>query len=133
MNAMSPEAPLPNLRHNPLITAGRVDGTPVFGVAGDRIGHIKDLSIEKVSGKVLYALLSFGGFLGIGERLHPLPWSVLKFDTAKDGYIVPLGKAELEKAPSYTSDELAAFGGDDLPYRADLYAYYLPFGAVPYW
>jgi sporulation protein YlmC with PRC-barrel domain len=74
---------------HPLITASRVDGTSVFNKAGDRIGYVKDLSIDKNSGKIVYALLSFGGFLGIGERFHPLPWDVLKYDIAKDGYLYP--------------------------------------------
>lgn len=116
-----------------LITAERVNGTPAFNLAGDRIGHIEDLSIDKVSGQVVYALLSFGGFLGIGERFHPLPWAVLKYDTAKNGYTVPLDKPQLEAAPSYSKDELDAFGGEDRPYRDALFAYYGPYGAAPYW
>jgi len=116
-----------------LITAERVNGTPVFNLAGERIGHIEDLSIDKVSGQVVHALLSFGGFLGIGERFHPLPWSVLNYDVAKDGYVVPLDRAQLEAAPSYSKDELDAFGGEDRSYRDDLFAYYGPYGAAPYW
>jgi sporulation protein YlmC with PRC-barrel domain len=116
-----------------LITAKRVTGTPVFNANGDRIGHIEDLSIAKVSGQVVYALLSFGGVLGIGERFHPLPWSLLKYDTLKDGYVVPLDKAQIEAAPSYSSDELDIFGGEDRSYRDTLFDYYGPYGAVPYW
>jgi len=115
-----------------LITADRVNGTPVYNSAGAKIGDIEDLSIDKVSGQVVYALLSFGGFLGLGERVHPLPWSVLKYDIGLNGYVVPLDKSELEKAPSYTKDELATFGGGD-PYRDRLFEYYGPYGARPYW
>jgi hypothetical protein len=118
---------------HPLITAGRVDGTPVFDKAGKKIGHVKDLSIEKKTGRVVYALLSFGGFLGIGERIHPLPWDVLDYDTGFDGYILPLTRDELEKAPSYSVDELAKFGGKDVAYRELVFGYYGPFGATPYW
>lgn len=116
-----------------LITARRVTGTPVFDTAGERIGHIEDLSIEKISGEVVYALLSFGGFLGLDERYHPLPWKVLKYDIAKDGYIVPLDKAQLRAAPSYTAEDLDAFGGEDRGYREALFAYYSPYGIAPYW
>lgn len=118
---------------NSLITARRVNGTPVFNLTGDRIGHIEDLSIGKASGQVVYALMSFGGFLGIGERFHPLPWSVLKYDVGKDGYVVPLDKAQLKTAPSYTKDELEAFGGEDHTYRDALFEYYGSYGAIRYW
>ena len=119
--------------HHDLITAGRVNGTPVVNLAGERIGHIDDLSIDKVSGEVRYALLSFGGFLGIGERFHPLPWTVLKYDTKRDGYVVPLEKAQLAAAPTYTKGELEAFGAGDRDYRERLFEYYAPYGAAPYW
>lgn len=116
-----------------LITAGRVTDTSVYNKQGQCIGRIEDLSIDKVSGQVRYALLSFGGFLGMGEKFHPLPWSVLDYDTAFEGYVLPLSKDELEKAPSYTKSELEAFGGGDRSYRDLLYSYYGTYGAVPYW
>lgn len=118
---------------NRLIAASRVNGTPVLNQAGDRIGHVEDLSIDKISGEVPYALLSFGGFLGIGERFHPLPWSVLNYDPGRAGYVVPLDKPQLEAAPSYTKDELEAFGGEDRSYREGLFDYYRVYGATPYW
>ena len=93
-----------------LITASRVTGTPTFNSAGEKIGHVHDLSIDKVSGQVTYALLSFGGFLGFGERFQPLPWSVLTYDPEKGGYVVPIAKEALEKAPAFTADELENFG-----------------------
>ncbi|MGE0045581.1 MAG: PRC-barrel domain-containing protein, partial [Hyphomonadaceae bacterium] len=114
-------------------TGTRVTGSAVYTADGDRIGHVEDLSIEKLSGRVRYALMSFGGFLGIGDKLHPLPWDVLRYDTGRDGYVVPLSKAQLNDAPSYTPAELQAFGGRDVSYREGLYKYYLPYGAIPYW
>ena len=104
---------------HPMITASRVNGTPVFNRAGERIGHIEDLSIDKVTGQVRYALLAFGGFLGIGDRYHPLEWSVLHFDVARNGYIVPLDKPELEKTPHFSKAELETFGaGEHTPRSA---------------
>jgi sporulation protein YlmC with PRC-barrel domain len=94
-----------------LITASRVTGTPAFNTAGERIGHVDDLSIDKVTGQVTYALLSFGGFLGFGEKFQPLPWSLLTYDRAKGGYVVPVARADLEAAPAFTADELEHFGG----------------------
>lgn len=116
-----------------LILASRVEHTPVYNLSGDRIGHVEDLSIEKISGQVRYALMSCGGFLGIGDRLHPLPWDVLDYDPEKGGYVAPLSKEELKLAPNYSAEELAAFGGQDVSYRDQVFTYYAPFGAVPYW
>jgi hypothetical protein len=114
-----------------LITGSRVTGASVFNRAGERIGHVEDLSIHKTSGQVVYALMSFGGFLGIGEHLHPLPWSVLEYDTAKDGYVVPLDKKQLEEAPSLDRQDLEDLGAGD-SWRTRLFDYYGPYGAVPY-
>jgi sporulation protein YlmC with PRC-barrel domain len=99
--------------HHALITASRVRGTPVFNRQGERIGHVEDLSIDKVTGQVQYALLAFGGFLGLGDRFHPLPWSLLEYDTHRGGYVVPLDRPELEKTPHYAKDELESFGAGE--------------------
>lgn len=114
-----------------LIMATRVIGTPVFNPAGDRMGHVEDLSLHKVSGEAIYAILSMGGFLGIGDRLHPLPWSVLDYDTAKGGFVVPLDKSQIEGAPSLSRAELENLGAGDT-WRTRLFDYYGPYGAVPY-
>lgn len=124
--------PAQDVANDDLILANRVKNTAVYNRFGDKIGHIEDLSIGRSSGKVRYALMSFGGFLGIGERFHPLPWGVLKFDPERDGYVVGLTKEELTDAPSYTADQLAAYGGQDIEYRDDLYKYYGRFGIAPY-
>jgi sporulation protein YlmC with PRC-barrel domain len=131
--ADSRTATRPGASHDELITASRVKSTQVMNSSGDKIGHVEDLSIERESGRVRYALMSFGGFLGIGDKLHPLPWNVLKYNTERGGYVVPLSKEELTDAPSYTAAELAAYGGHDIEFRDDLYTYYHRFGAVPYW
>jgi sporulation protein YlmC with PRC-barrel domain len=123
----------PDGAHEELIIASRVEKTPVINSYGDKIGHIEDLSIERESGRVRYALMSFGGFLGMGDKLHPLPWSVLKYDQDRRGYVVPLTKEELSDAPSYSAEELTDYGGRDIEFRDDLYAYYRRFGAAPHW
>src|SRR5437870_4672857 len=113
-----------------LIAADRVSGTAVYGAGGDKLGHIEDLAIDKVSGKVAYAILSFGGMLGIGERYHPLPWSMLTYDTGKDGYVVPVGPNELKDAPTFEGHELS--GDDDEHYRNSVFEYYSAFAPTPY-
>ena len=80
-----------------LIASDKVQGTNVYNTTGDNLGAIHDLTIDKASGKVAYAIMSFGGFLGIGNLYHPLPWSVLKYDTNLGGYVVNLDKRQLEE------------------------------------
>jgi hypothetical protein len=111
-----------------LIAGDKVSGTSVYNRAGESIGEINDVMIDKVSGKVAYAVMSFGGFLGIGENHYPVPWSLLKYDTAQGGYVVDISKSQLEGAPSYRE------GGDpdwgDREYETRLHGFY---GAGPYW
>jgi sporulation protein YlmC with PRC-barrel domain len=85
---------------NRLISADRVQGTPVYDEAGEKLGHIEDVMLDKASGHVAYAIMSYGGFLGAGERYHPLPWTMLRYDTEKNGYRVQLTKAQLDDAPT---------------------------------
>ncbi|CAN7452450.1 PRC-barrel domain-containing protein [Rhizobacter sp. LjRoot28] len=89
----------------PCIAASRVEGTTVYNDRGDKLGSIDDLVIDKVSGQVRYATLEFGGFLGMGTDRYPVPWQLLTYDTERDGYVVPLDKAQLDRAPKYGMGE----------------------------
>ncbi len=82
-----------------VISSDKVEGTNVYNPAGEKLGSIDDLMIDKYSGKVSYAVMEFGGFLGMGTDRYPIPWSMLKYDEGKSGYVVPLDKVKLEKAP----------------------------------
>jgi hypothetical protein len=84
-----------------LIAADKVEGTSVYNPQGDSLGTIHTLMIDKVSGQVSYAVMSFGGFLGIGEQFHPLPWKTLTYDVSQGGYVVNLSREQLEGAPHY--------------------------------
>jgi len=88
-----------------LIAAEKVEGTDVYNLQGEKLGTVDDIMIDKVSGKAIYAIMSFGGFLGIGEKYHPLPWSSLKYDESQGGYVVNLDKKMLENAPTYDMGE----------------------------
>lgn len=88
-----------------LIASDKVEGTSVYNRQGEGMGSIYTLMIDKRSGQVEYAVMSFGGFLGIGERYHPLPWTVLTYDTRLGGFVVDLSREQLERAPSYARDE----------------------------
>jgi hypothetical protein len=88
-----------------LIASDKVEGTAVYNRAGERLGSVHNVMIDKYSGQVAYAVMSFGGFLGIGERYHPLPWRALTYDTGLGGYVVDVTREQLEKAPSFGRDE----------------------------
>lgn len=108
-----------------LISSDKVEGTAVYNRSGERLGAIANFMVEKRSGKVEYAVLSFGGFLGIGSDYYPLPWNVLDYDTRQGGYVVDLAKEVLEKAPRYSRDREPEF---DRAYGEEIYGYY----NVPY-
>jgi sporulation protein YlmC with PRC-barrel domain len=92
-----------------VISSDRVEGTKVFNGAGDKLGSIDDLMIDKRSGQVRYAVLEFGGFLGMGSDRYPLPWNLLKYDTNMDGYVVPVDKDKLDRAPKYSQDDAPVY------------------------
>lgn len=87
-----------------LIGSDKVEGTAVYGANDTKIGSIERVMIDKMSGKVSYAVLSFGGFLGIGDEHYPLPWQSLKYDTALGGYRTGLTETQLKGAPKYSND-----------------------------
>jgi hypothetical protein len=87
-----------------LIGSDKVEGTAVYGADDKRIGKVERVMLDKISGKVAYAVLSFGGFMGIGNDYYPIPWSMLRFDTGLGGYKVSLTNDQLEKAPKYAKD-----------------------------
>jgi hypothetical protein len=105
----------------PLIESDRVEGTTVYDPDSNNIGSIKRLMIEKISGKVAYAVMSFGGFLGMGQSYHPLPWKVLTYDTGKGGYVVDLDQSQLKNAPSYTASETPNWSDPSYGRRIDDY------------
>jgi sporulation protein YlmC with PRC-barrel domain len=105
-----------------LIASDKVEGTPVYNKSGEKIGKIETLMIDKLSGKVAYAVMSFGGFLGLGENYYPLPWSVLKYDTKVGGYVVDIDKKMLEGAPNYNPRDIIDW--DDEKWTRKIHDYY---------
>ncbi len=94
------------------ICSDKVEGTAVYNNNGDKLGSIDNLMIDKHTGQVRHAVLEFGGFLGLGTDRYPLPWSMLKYDTVLDGYVVPIDKDRLEDAPSYPLTSVSPFTTD---------------------
>jgi hypothetical protein len=111
----------------PLIESDRVEGTAVYDPKGNEIGSIKRLMIEKVSGRVAYAVMAFGGFLGMGADEHIVPWNKLNYDTSLGGYRTDITEEQLHGAPAFAPDRSADWPDRDR--ERDLHDYY----RVPYY
>ena len=111
-----------------LISADQVNGTAVYDTHGEKLGSVEDLMIDKLSGRIAYAVLSFGGFLGIGGQHHPLPWGTLKYDPSLGGYVVGLDRKVLEGGPAYGAADRVAW--DDQRWGQQVHDFYK---ATPYW
>jgi sporulation protein YlmC with PRC-barrel domain len=110
-----------------LIASDKVEGTKVYDPMGEHIGTIERILVEKRSGKVSYAVLSFGGFMGIGNEHYPLPWSKLNYDESLGGYRVDVTKDQLEGAPHYQTEDDQYWTEEN---GRRVYDYY---GVTPYW
>jgi hypothetical protein len=91
-----------------LVTADGLSGTPLFDRSGEKLGVIKDIYIDKLTGQVAFVVGATGGFLGVGEKFHPLPWRALSYRTSPEGYVGAFSRRELEAAPAYDKDQLAS-------------------------
>ncbi|MDR3533817.1 MAG: PRC-barrel domain-containing protein [Rhodopila sp.] len=111
-----------------LIAARQIQGTSVFSPALEKLGSVEDVMIDRASGRIAYAVLRFGGFLGIGDHYYPLPWEKLSYSPEMGGYITDIGRDVLQGAPSYPDEAAASW--DDKAWSRDVYAYY---GVRPFW
>ena len=110
-----------------LIGSDKVEGTAVYGTDQNKIGTVQRVMIDKLSGKVAYAVISFGGFLGVGEDYYPVPWSTLKYDTNLGGYVTGVTADSLKGAPSYARSSDWEWSRDN---DRRVYQYYK---AEPFW
>lgn len=92
-----------------LIASNKVEGTAVYGRDDERLGSIYNFMVDKFSGKVEYAVMTYGGFLGMGTRYYPLPWRTLSYDTRRGGYRIDLAERDLKNAPSFDRDSEPEF------------------------
>lgn len=91
-------------RDRQLISTRRVEGTAVYSKQGDRLGTVRSIMLDKSSGEAAYAIMSFGGFLGLGALGHPLPWDMLTYSEERDGYVVDMTREQIEQAPTFDFD-----------------------------
>lgn len=104
-----------------LIASDKVDGTAVYDLDGERLGTINNFMVDKRSGQAKYAVMQFGGFLGIGADYYPIPWTMLTYSTDHGGYMVDLDKDRLADAPRYTDNDEPDYASG---YGQQVYSYY---------
>jgi sporulation protein YlmC with PRC-barrel domain len=110
--------------HTSAILASKVKGTAVYNNSGDKIGTVEDIVLDKKSNQIMFAALGFGGVFGIGEKYYPVPWSMLNYNEDKGGYVVPLNKDNIDKAPAYDLKDLTKHDGSLGDVRSTTYDYY---------
>ncbi len=108
-----------------LISARSIQGTLVYSPTGDDLGRIDDVMIDTASGRTVYGILEFGGFLGLGGGHHAIPFAMLRYDGQRDGYVTDLCKEQREKAPTLDDDWGVS---SDWQKRSDDF-----YGVTPYW
>ena len=113
---------------HPLIESDHIEGTAVFDVTGKRIGSIKRLVIDKVTGHVAYAVTRFGGFLGVGSEVHTIPWEHLHYDTKLHGYHTTITEAQLRQAPEFSRTDTSLLSGHE---RQQISEFYTGMGPLP--
>jgi sporulation protein YlmC with PRC-barrel domain len=111
-----------------IMAADTLEGDKVFNNAGDELGEITNIMIDVPNGRVAYAVLSFGGFLGMGNKLFAVPWDVLQLDTESKCFVLDVDRAKLEAAPGFDKDHWPSMA--DQRWATDIHSYY---GSRPYW
>jgi len=114
--------------HTGAIRAKKVIGCAVKDAQGDKLGSVEDIVLDKMSNNIMFAVVGFGGVLGMGEKFHPIPWASLDYNPSDDAYIVNMTKDQLKAAPADSIDALTS--QDGMGYRDKAYDYY---GAERYW
>jgi sporulation protein YlmC with PRC-barrel domain len=107
--------------HTSAIRAKKVIGTAVKDKSGSKIGVIEDVVLDKESNNIMFAVVGFGGFLGMNEKYHPLPWETLDYDANAGAYLVSYSKEQLEAAPAGSIEELTQNDGQ---FRERTFDYY---------
>jgi hypothetical protein len=110
---------------NPLVSSGDVNGTDVYGAGDAKVGEIDHLMIDKASGRVTYAVMTFGGFLGLGQSHYPVPWTALKYDPSLGGYRTGITEEQLKDAPEFATDSWGDRGWETRTHEH--------YGVPPYW
>jgi len=115
-----------NATHD-LVASDQVEGTAVYSPSGEKLGTVKYFMVDKITGAVAYVVMSFGGFMGMGNSYHPLPWKSLHYYRDRGAYIVALTREQLEAAPAYTENATPDWSGTTYGAQVDTY-----YGGLPH-
>jgi sporulation protein YlmC with PRC-barrel domain len=109
-------------RDVPVLSSDSLTGTAVKNARGEDLGHIEELMLDINNGRIAYAVLSFGGILGIGDKLFAVPWNALQVDTHNEKIILDVSKERLEEAPGFDKDDWPHTAAHS--WLSDVYDYY---------
>ena len=111
-----------------VMTANTLEGNPVENPQGEDLGEIEDIMLDVPRGKIAYAVLSFGGFLGVGNKLFAIPWNALTLNADRKCFVLDVDKERLKKAPGFDKDNWPSMASPT--WASDIHSYY---GVRPYW
>ncbi|MEX1024233.1 MAG: PRC-barrel domain-containing protein [Planctomycetota bacterium] len=114
--------------HPVVLSTTSLSNDSVVNRDGKDLGKIKDIMIDVEHGRVAYAVLSFGGFMGMGDKLFAIPWSSLELDTNRERFLLDVSKEQLERARGFDKDDWPNFA--DPTFRSETYE---TFNQKPYW
>jgi sporulation protein YlmC with PRC-barrel domain len=115
---------------NQALSATTIIGDQVKNTAGQDLGELKELMIDMQTGRVAYAVLSFGGFLGMGDKLFAIPWEALTLNPEQHTFTLNVSKEKLQNAPGFDRDHWPETAGEGDAWLQGIYDYY---GYQPYW
>ena len=115
-------------RYPKVLSSSTISSDRVKNAAGEDLGKIEDLMIDVNSGRIAYAVLSFGGFLKLGNKLFAIPWQALQLDAVNKQFILGVDKSVLERAPGFDKDNWPDMA--DPSFGTNVYRHY---GYKPYW
>lgn len=105
-----------------VVKANEVVGVDVQNQQGESLGKIEALMIDKLSGKVSYVVLSYGGFLGMGDKLFAMPWGIFSYDTGKNCFVIDVDKEKLEHSPGFDKEHWPDMS--DSTWSESIHSYY---------
>lgn len=111
-----------------VMAAATLNGDDVVNTEGENLGEITDIMLDVEGGRIAYAVLSFGGFLGMGDKLYAVPWQALELDTDNKRFILNVEKDRLKQAPGFDKEHWPSMA--DPTFASQIYSFY---GSEPYW